>query len=246
MSRHLLLPITLLAAAPLAAQDEGPRFRIGLAFGGGTFDYETDGSLLDGDTSGGLFRLEFEGHGESGLGGGLRLEGVASDDDLFTNAGFTPREARESSLFGFFSWRHTQHRFAMPVRLGLLFDGLVLEDKPTGEETTFDSVGPYFEIEPQVTLSHGDGVDWSLYGQLGFGAGFSTTEIEGDPREFESSTGFFGLEFGTRLQIASVELGLAYVGRFRSYEESDIEGGDFIFANDSSFSGLLFSFAVIF
>jgi hypothetical protein len=87
---------------------------------------------------------------------------------------------------------------------------------------------------------------WSIYGELGFGGGFTVIEIDNDSRDFESSTGFFGLELGTRLKLNKVELSLAYVGRWQSMDRSDPEGGARVLGYDADFQGLMIGVAVVF
>jgi hypothetical protein len=249
-TRSLLLAIPLFAGlftAPLAAQDdERPRFRIGLGLGAGDYSFDTEGSSLRDSTDAGMFRLEFEGTGRRGIGGGIRLESFASDDDLFAGTGFAESEAVSSSIFAHFTYRVQTHRFSMPIRAGLLLNGLSLEERITGNEVTYGSLGPYFEIEPELVLAGRRKTQWSIYGELGFGGGFTVIEIDNDSRDFESSTGFFGLELGTRLKLNKVELSLAYVGRWQSMDRSDPEGGARVLGYDADFQGLMIGVAVVF
>src|SRR5687767_14766424 len=110
---RFVLPFTILAfaAASLAQDEPRPRFRIAAAIAGGNFDFETDdpdpsGPTLEGDTDAGMFRLSFEATTARGIGGGVRLESVASDDDLFVDAGFNATEAGNGTLFAHFTYRH--------------------------------------------------------------------------------------------------------------------------------------------
>ncbi|MBL8754757.1 MAG: hypothetical protein JNK15_15745 [Planctomycetes bacterium] len=249
-SRRPLLFLPVLATtllAPLAAQErEEPRFRIGFALSGGEFDFDSDGSNLDDNQSAAMFRLQFEGTSRHGFGGGVRLESLATDDDFFVGNGFAATEVGNGSLFGHFTYRLETHRFAMPIRAGLLLNGLVLDEVGSNDEVTYGSFGPYFEIAPEVVLAKRGKTAWSLYGELGFGGGYTAIDVEGDPNEYESSTGFFGLELGTRLLLNKIELGLAYVGRWQAMDESDPEGSQVVLGYDADYNGLLFSFAVVF
>lgn len=250
MRSAIPLALSLTAASfagSLAAQEERePRFRIGLGLAGGSFDYETDGSGLDGDADAGMFRLSFEATTAKGLGGGLRLESVGTDDDLFTGTGFASAEAANGTLFGHFTYRIEAHRFAMPLRIGLLLNGLTLTENTTDDEVTFASVGPYFEIAPEVVLVRGGKTQWSLFGEVGVGVAGTAIDIEGDSRDFESTSSFAGLELGTRLLLGPIELGLSYVGRWQSMDESDPEGVDVVLGYDAEFQGGMFSIAVVF
>lgn len=242
------LPVVLLSLlASLAAQESAePRFRVGLGLAGGRFDFETDGSGLDDRTDAGMFRLHFEGTSGRGIGGGVRLESIASDDDLFADTAFEPSEAANGTLFGHFTYRVASHRFAMPLRVGLLLNGLTLTENATDAEVTYASIGPYFEIAPEVVIARSGSTWWSLFGEVGVGVGGTAIDIEGDSRDWESATSFAGLELGTRLQLGPIELGLSYVGRWQSMDESDPEGNEVVLGYDADFQGLMFSFAVVF
>jgi hypothetical protein len=248
------VPFVVLAlacsSASLAQDDPRPRFRIGAGLAGGRFDFETDGSTLSDDTDAGMFRLQFEATSARGIGGGVRLESVASDDDLFADAGFADTEARNGTIFGHFTYRHEAHRFVMPLRVGLLLNALTLEEDITNNEVTYASIGPYLEIAPEFVIAHSGSTTWSLFGEFGVGVGGTAIDVDDDPRDYESATAFAGIELGTRLTLNKIELGLSYVGRFQSMDESDPEdgpGGQFVVLGyDASFNGLLFTFAVVF
>lgn len=243
-----LLPILLLGlAAPVVAQEpESPRFRVALGLAGGYFDYDTDGSNLDDDTDAGFFRLQFEGTSKRGFGGGLRLESYASDDDLFAGTGFAESEASNGTLFAHFTYRFEEHRFAMPVRIGLMLNGLVLTENATNDESTYGSIGPYFEIAPEFTIAGRRNVQWSLYGEIGVGVGGTAIDFDGDANDYDSATAFFGLELGTRLRLANFEVGVAYLGRWQSMDESDEENGLVALGYDAQFQGLMVSVGVVF
>jgi hypothetical protein len=165
---------------------------------------------------------------------------------MFVDNGFAATEASNGSLFGHFTYRVEAHRFAMPIRAGLFLNGLVLDEVTGSDEVTYGSFGPYFEIAPEVVLARSGKTQWSLYGELGFGGGVTGIDIEGDANDYESSTGFFGLELGTRLLLNKIELGLAVVGRWQSMDESDPEGNQVVRAYDADYQGVLFSFGVVF
>lgn len=244
----LLLPLLL---APLCAQDrEEGRVRLALGLGGGRFSFDTDSSGsagLDDRTEAGMVRFNFEGTSARGFGGGVRLESFNSKDDLFGDAGFSASEANLGSLFGHFTYRLSEHRFSMPLRVGLLLNGLTLTENDSNNETTYGSVGPYFEIAPELTIARSGRTAWSLYGELGFGAGGTRIEFDqGTQREFDSSTGFFGLELGTRLYFGAFELGFAYVGRWQSMADSDPEGGQIALGYDADYQGGMITFGVVF
>ena len=253
------LSAALLLASSIAAQEgtgerEPERFRVGLGFAAGRFGFDVDGSGLDDSADAGLFRLNFEAVGRKGIGGGVRFESIVTDDDLFEGTGFVPAEAFNGTVFGHFTYRFAQHRFSMPMRAGLLANGLVLDQRfsvGAGDgDVDYLSFGPYFEIAPEVELAHARNFRWSLYGEFGFGFGGTEIDVDGDPREYESITVFSALEAGTRFRFGVVELGVAYVGRFQSMDESDPEffagSAQIAFGYDADFNGLLVTFAARF
>ncbi|MEZ6037962.1 MAG: hypothetical protein R3F29_10805, partial [Planctomycetota bacterium] len=143
--QRLLFPL-LLATAPLFAQDRTrPYLNAQLGFAAGRFSFDSDVGGFDDDKAAGLFSIEAEATTRKGFGGGLRFEGTAidngedDDDGLFrdpSNVNDFGFDARNTTLFGHFTFRVEEHRFAMPIRVGLLFNGLVLEDNNTFDETT--------------------------------------------------------------------------------------------------------------
>jgi hypothetical protein len=246
MRLTLPLPLAILLAGALTAQAPAePRYRIGLGLGGGNFDYSTDDSPLDGDADAALVRLQFEGIGRKRMGGGVRIEHYNIDSDIFDDAGVLGTDAWQAHTFGHFTYRMESHRFAMPMRAGLVFDGLMFEE-PNGAETSFFTVGPYFELAPEVTLVQAKTTQWSLYGEFGTGFGGTSIEVDGIGEDFWSFTTFAGVELGTRLTLGPIELGLGFLSRWRWMDESDPENGFVVFGNDSDFQGVLFTCTVVF
>lgn len=244
-----ILPLLLLLA-PLAAQDpdvrQRPRFDIDFSLGGGRFEHKTDGSDLDDHTDAAIFRLRFEATTRHGIGGGIRIEGIGTDDDLFTDAGFNATEASSGSLFGHFTYRAVADRFAMPVRIGLLLNGYQLADQVTDEEVSYGSIGPYLEVAPEFTLFARRDFRWTLFGEAGVGVAATSIDVEGDYRDYVSDTTFAGLEFGTRFDFGPMDLTISAIGRWQSMAESDVEDGQVVLGYDSEFRGLMISFGATF
>lgn len=244
------LPFAVLALAlPLTAQDEPSprsRFEVHFAGAGGELEHRTDDSLLDDETDAGMFRFEFEALSRRGYGGGVRFEGIASDDDLFDDAGFNASEARSGTLFLHFTYRASAPRFAMPVRVGLWLNGYELEDQVLDEEIRYGSVGPYLELAPEFFLVDRRRVSWSLYGEFGVGIAGTGIDVEDDDNDYHSTTFAYGVELGTRLRTGPFELGVAAVLRGQSMDESDEEDGLVVLGYDSQFRGLLISAGVTF
>ncbi|MCA8975543.1 MAG: hypothetical protein KDC98_12545 [Planctomycetes bacterium] len=243
--QRLLLSV-LLSSTALLAQDGRMYFHGSIGLAGGNFSFENDDRSLDDDTDAGMFLVEFEAASRRGFGGGIRFESVASDDDLFVRNGAPANEARMGTLFAHFTYLVQEHRFMMPIRVGVLVNSLTFEENVTGLEVQYGSVGPYFEVEPELTIVRRGPFRWTLFGQFGVGVGGTAIEVDNDFRDYDSATAFVGVEFGTRLRVGPGEFGIGYVGRFQSMDESDVEAGQVVLAHDAAFSGLLVTFGVTF
>jgi hypothetical protein len=223
-----------------------PRFRAGAAFGFGELEHRTDGTNLDGEADAVMFRGVFEFVGGIGIGGGARIEFAGTDDDLFDDAGFNATEAGAGSVFLHFTGRLTTRRFLMPVRVGLMTHFYSLDDTVVDQQTKYFSIGPYFEMAPEVFLMRQRHFTWSLFGEIG--AGFGATAIDDDStnEEYDSDSTFLGAEGGMRFVTGPVQFGISYVFRRQEMDDSDVEGGFFVPGFEAEFQGLLFSAAAIF
>jgi len=243
-----LLP--LLLTTPLLAQR--PLFRGGLGFSGGRYDFDSDLAGFDDDATAGLFQAEFEVVSRKGFGGGVRYEAFTTDDDegLFrdpSNPLDRGTRATSGSFQGHFTYLIRQHRFEMPMRVGVLFNGLLLDDKGTvNPETRYASLGPFFEFEPEVTLVRSGNLRWSLYGQFGVAITGTAIDVDGDFRDYVSDSAFLNVEAGTRLAFGPAVFGLAFIGRYQSMDRSDIEAGQFVFGFDGGYEGVLLTAGVRF
>lgn len=244
----LLLPL-LLALPAIAQDDPSARWRVALGLGAGSLDYDEDGLPRSDSGSAGAFRLGFEGTSRRGFGGGLRIESFAAEELALDNAG-NDYDVGFGSLFGHFTYRLQNHRFAMPIRIGLIANALTADNATSAvaDEASFGTVGIYTELAPEFTLTRHRSLEWTLYGEVGLGGGATTVEVDGDDREWDSSTVFTGLEFGSRLYVGLCELSLAFVGRWQSMDESDPDGDPAVtfLPYDASFTGVMFGFGLVF
>lgn len=243
--RWLALPLLVLSSALVAQRPV--HFHGGFGVAGGTYAFDSDLAGFDDDATAGLFQTEFEVTNRRGLGGGIRFEYFVTEEDegLFRNPSNIFDEgtqARSSTFLLHGTYLVSQHRFRMPVRIGLLINSLTLDDEGTiNPETNYFSAGPFFEIEPEVTLVRAGPVRWSLYAQLGFGIAGTSIDVDGDFRDYDSASGFGMIEAGTRMRVGPANFGIAFIGRYQSMDRSDIEAGSFIYGYDSDFEGLLIS-----
>ena len=235
----------LALTVPLAAQDDLSYFRADVGLAGGRFHYRTDNDSRVDRADAALFRVQVEGTGSRGFGGGARFEGLFTDDYL-VDAQNQRGSTDNGTLFLHMTYRFEEHRFAMPFRAGLLVNRLGLGDNGDGYDTTYLSVGPKLELAPELVLLRRRSAQWTLYGELGFGVGGTWIDFSDTNTTFHSSTGFAGIEVGTRVRLRAFELGLAYVGRWQSMAESDDRGGLFAQGYGTSFNGLLLTMGIVF
>lgn len=239
------LTVASLLTLSLAAQDDQhARWRIALGLGAGVLEFDEEDTVRNDEETAGAFRVGFEGASRAGFGGGLRLESFAASD-MQLGAG-TDYDVGMGSMFGHFTYRARAHRFAMPLRVGLLVNSLTVDDKAIDAEQTYVSAGLYLEAAPEFTLVRRGSTEWTLYGEAGLGSGSTVVEIDNDSREWDSGTGFAGLEFGTRLYLGVCEVSAAFVSRWQSMDRTDREGGVALPGYDASFHGFWLGFGVVF
>lgn len=244
------LTVASLLTLSLAAQDDhATRWRIGLGLGGGSLALDDDSFPRSDSNKAGAFRLGFEGTSRRGYGGGLRLESFATEELEF-GAGPDDFDVGFGSMFGHFTYRVQSHRFAMPVRIGMIANVLTVDNatSPADDMATYRTLGIQTEIAPEFTLARRGSTEWTLYGEVSLGGGGTTIEIDDNSREWDSATVFTGLELGTRVYLGICELSLAYVGRWQSMDESDPDGNPplTVLPYDASFQGVMLGFAVVF
>jgi len=214
--------------------------RIYAALGRGDLEHDIQSSLRD-ETGAGQFRTGFEYWGKKRLGGGVRMELLRSQGDLFGDS-----RATDFELFVHGVGILGDSRAEVPLRLGLALRQYELEDNATGESLKWSSFGPRVEVEPDIALIRNDRVRWSIYGRLSTFAGL--TVIETDPASDEWNSSVFGLDagIGTRLQFAKYLVDVGYLYRSHDAAESDVMNFTVIRAFDAEYSGLLISFGVVF
>lgn len=242
LHRLLSLPIVLLAACSTAHDAKAY-----VAFGGGKMEHKTDGTDLDDKTSAGYFALGAEAMFTEKIGGGIRIEGAASDDDLFEPLGpVATGEATDGELFLHGTALLGAEESPLPLRFGFFFRGYGLKENLGGEELTWSSFGPRLEFAPDIELTQSDDFRWSLPVRLGAGIGVSTVETDPSTEQWDTTMAQFDVGLATRLQFSSIWFDVGYLIRRTSYAESDEVNNIVILGADSTFSGLVFTLGASF
>ena len=254
-----LLPLLLLGAFAAAQQpgsgqpggaqpEDGLRLHVELAAGSGRFEFTTDGSpSRTGHTDAGYLGLTLELIGEHDVGGGVRVEGIRTDDDLFLDTGGIRSRGTDNDVFLFGTGLFGDGvETRVPLRLGLLARNLVHKDLTSDVSTEWQAVGLGFEIEPDFALAHEGPVRWSLYSR--FGVAFALATVSTDPATFDADSKMRSVDVGvgTRLQFGAGELGVGWLYRAVTFDESAAVNGARFAAVDARFSGLFATFALRF
>lgn len=241
------LSCLVLLSAALVAQTRVDRpFAVDLTLGGGRFEHHTDGNSLDGSTAAGFFQLELEGVSRHGVGAGLRLEGIGSNDGLFDDAVAPRSEASASELFVHGTYVFENRHVDVPFRFGLLLHGYELDTPAVPDTLTASTLAFRLETEPEVTVVDERWGRWAIYGLLGFGFGGTALDSDAVTGEWTSDSAFFGAELGTRIDLGVVEVGVAWIHRQHEMDESDVDSGTSILGFETAFSGLAITFGARF
>ena len=230
------------ANRPQTLQHPRPQtnFDARLRLGTGTFENEFSGGA-DSKTDADFFALQFEGYSDQGFGGGIRLEGIGTDNDLFSNFGIADSQADLGELSLYFCYRLEKDRFRMPIRVGPTFINYEVKDNTFNQQVDYNTVGARVEIEPEISIIQSPNTSWGLFANLGFG--FGLTRIETSPSSFEAdSIALLGkFEFGTRAQLGPILMDLGYVLRQMNIDESEVVNGNAYSEVDTTFSGVQFT-----
>jgi hypothetical protein len=221
-----------------------PEFDGRVTFAGGDYDHDPEGAVHD-ETDAGFFGLLAEVSGaSSGIGGGIELEVMGTDDDLFENG---PVE-QQISTFGiapFFLCRmRAGDRFRIPVRIGPWLHFLDAEDEGSSDSLTWATLGLRFAVEPEMVLVQDRDFQLSLFSEVSLAGGGSVVheELGSTDEDYETTGGVFGLEIGPRFRMSHFFASVSFLHRGISMDESDSENGVRIPGFDSEFNALAFSF----
>lgn len=238
---------TSTSPGPMPQAVRNPVFTGQVTLGGGRYEHDIDGGGDD-RTRAGYFALMLEGGSRDGFGGGVRIESVSSDDDLFEGSG-TSSQATGVDIAPYFLWRAVDTgRFRMPVRVGPWINVLQLDEESSDDQVTWVTVGLRAAVAPEVALLTRRNFALSIASEISLAAGGTAIEVESgnDDQTFDSSAGAFGFELGPRFRWSHFYAGFSYVHRSLSVDESDTEnlGGvpTVVREFDNSFDGLVVSF----
>ena len=201
-------------AKEVAAADSGHaplRWHIDVAAGAGTLKQTTQNtSGRDGDTEASYARLGFEVITADGFGGGIRAEGVQSDDELLLDTLGIRSTATDAELFLHGSYAFGDEDARTTARLGLFTRTYDQKDSVTDNRLEWASFGVRLEAEPELTILRKEGLRWSGFGRGSLAMGLTTASSE--PATFDADTSMLGIDIGigTRVQLYGFEFGMGY------------------------------------
>lgn len=233
-----------------AATTEKPNCFAELAIGAGKYEHETQGSNFDGDTDGGYlrFRTEYISHG--GIGGGLAIEGAASDDDLFEDVGAPDSEGGFGDLYLYFVGVPVDTgRFRMPMRIGPYIHDTSIKDDTNNDEIDWGGIGVRGGVEPEFWLVQQDNFSFGFVGEVSLGVHATSIDVDSTVvnDDFDGNGVTFGADVGVQALIGErVTTRLAYVYRSTDEDESDSSNGLVVREMTASFSGIVLGVGVRF
>lgn len=198
-----------------------------------------------GSAGAGLLGLEFEATGRT-LGGGVALEVMASDDDLYEGGSSVDSSTAGVDLFPHFTIRPHGSRFRMPIRFGPVVQWTAVNvDDGTDDDTVhWYGVGARLEVEPEFDLiRRGKGQSLSIYGRgrIGGAWGQVSADTATDDRDYDTTSSHTGIEGGLRWEIGKLMVAGGYQYLRTTYFETDATDG-FVFPETRfSFSGVFLS-----
>lgn len=235
-----LLPALLLLASCAGFQGD-------LILAPGTYKHDVTGTTsLDDSSEASFVRMRAEGFAPEGLGGGIALDAIGSDDDLFDRGA----AYAGGDLFLYGGYRFGAEDVRVPVRLGLLVSGRTLELKDSSDtELNWSSLGVGFEVAPQIRLL-GSANGFSLWAFGDFRMGVMGTEIEvetslGAPT-WDTASLLWGAHMGLRGQVQQFQFSLGYLGSLFAAAESDSKGGITLRESSDTFNGFAIGLGLAF
>jgi hypothetical protein len=218
----------------------------------GNYKHDTsgDGGSASGDTDGRYLALRAEYVGGASIGGGISVEGTASDDQLFADAGSPDAKGSTGDVFVYFvGVPRAGDRFRIPLRVGPYFHRLELKEDSSSTKIDWDGIGLRIEASPEWWLLRRDDFSFGLAGDLSIGA--HATSIDAKSSGFSDNFDGNGWTFGAGLGVAAmfgnhVTSRLGYVYRTTNEAESDASNGIFVREATQTFRGVILAVGVRF
>jgi hypothetical protein len=239
-------------SGPEEQKIEKSNFFVDLALGAGNYEHDTKGDAggASGDTDGGYLLLRTEYLADMGIGGGLALEGSASDDDLMENAGSLDTEGGMGDLFLYFAAVPAEtDEFRLPIRVGPYVHSTILSEDSTDTDITWGALGVRLEATPELWFLRRRSFAIGLVGGASAGIHVTRSELEvgSASEEFDGDGLTLGAELGIQALFANhVSTRIGYVFRTTHESESDDSNGLALREMDATFSGLALQLGVRF
>jgi hypothetical protein len=249
LRRRASLAFATLSLAGCAANS---RTAAQLEAGAGTYQVNIDG-FADDSTDAGLFGFSFETIPRTKVGGGARVRGISSNDDLEypVNTPFGPvtlsdGQASQGDWFLHATYDSGDERTRLPFRFGMGVRSFEVESVTQGNSLSWSSVGPHVEFAPRLPLNRSESSTLSFQGLLGLGYGLTTIEASGTSEQWDSTAVFFdfGVGLGATFEKVYFDVGYRYLSS--RYAEGDLEAAAPVPETEASFSGVVFTFGARF
>ncbi len=188
--------------------------------------------------------VQVEGNSRAGFGGGLSIEIMGVEDDLFEDVAGDPQEISTLEVSPYFLYHVAAgDRFLMPIRLGPWIHVLALDDPNNSIEVDWISLGLRLQLEPEVSIVRTNDFSLSVFTALTFAGGETAIDLSGPgiDEDLESEAGMFGFEIGPRLRFSHFIASVSYLHRSFHVDESDPDPNFVVFGFDNSYDGIAFS-----
>jgi hypothetical protein len=230
------------------AKSQGPRFastyKAEFLMAGGKYEHDIDGSFDDG-TSAGMVSARFEGVQDCGIGGGIAIEYMSSNDYLFEGQAPTTAHAESFDISPYLLYvASAGDRFRMPVHFGPWVHVLTLDDQGSTESTRWMTYGLRFALEPEIVIEQGKDFEWTLFTSISFSGGATRIDLDttAGNEDFDSHASAVGFEVGPRLRWAQFSAGVSYIRRGVFLADAGPRNGLAVNDVDTAFDGVALSF----
>ncbi len=214
-----------------------------LGVGGGHYKVKSAGGG-SGEARAGLVEAAFESLADNDFGGGVRVRGIRSDDDLDGDGagpGSATLQATDGEWYFHGTYDGADGVDRMPLRFGLSLRRLKVEDTSDQDAIEWNSVGPRAELAPEWAISQWGDDRLAVCGLVGVGYGFTNIQTNLAATDFETSALFLDLGLGVRATLNGLILDLGYRYSTSHYSQSEVASSAIVVETDADFSGLVFT-----